>query len=203
MSKHVKNLITNDLRQRLVGVEDAVLVDVVGMDANKSMALRRQLRKKDIHLMVVKNSLARLATEGTRLGPAFEGAEGTLAVMWGGEDFVSLVKEVAKLDGEAEYEKFKARGGVLDGERLSAERVKEISKWPSRVEQLSILSGQILSPGSRLVSQLTAPAGALASQVEQKSKGDGTEGSTTEGNTEIQADGQGPDQTEPGEQAAG
>lgn len=191
MSKHVKNLITNDVRRRLDGVEDAVLVDVVGMDANKSMTLRRQLRKKDIHLLVVKNSLARLATTGTRLGPAFEGADGTLAVIWGGEDFISLVKEVVKLDGDAEFDKFKAKGGVLDGERLSAERVKEISKWPSRTEQLSLLLGQILSPGANLVSQLTSPGGALASQIEQKSKEEGKD------------EEQGESPPEQGEQAAG
>jgi ribosomal protein L10 len=114
--------------------------------------------------------MARRATEGTSLAPAFEQAEGTLAVIWGGEDFISLVKEVSRLDKSTQYEHFKARGGVMDGERLSAARVLEIAKWPNRLEQLSILSGQILAPGARLVSQVLAPAGAVASQIEKKSE---------------------------------
>ena len=127
--------------------------------------------QKDIHLLVVKNSMARRATEGTPLAPAFEGVEGTLAVVWGGEDFISLVKEVTRLDKSNEYEQFEARGGVMDGEQLTADRVREISKWPNRQEQLSILSGQILSPGAQLSSQLIGPGGALASQIEKKVRG--------------------------------
>ena len=96
--------------------------------------------------------------------------EGTLAVIWGGEDFISLVKEVSRLDKSREFEKFQARGGVMDGEHLTADRVREISKWPNRQEQLSILSGQILSPGAQLVSQIVGPGGALASQIEKKAE---------------------------------
>jgi ribosomal protein L10 len=182
MSKYVKELLTKDLGRRLEGVEDALLVNVVGLDANKTVALRKDLRDKNIHLLVVKNSLAKRATEGTRLSAAFEGVEGTLAVVWGGEDFVSLAKEVTNLDKDAGYEQFQARGGVMDGEQLTAERVKEISKWPSRLEQLSILSGQILAPGSKLAGCLVGPSGALASQIEQKSKEE--EGQAEEGQEE-------------------
>ena len=170
MSKYVKELISRDISHRLEGVEDALLVNVIGIDANQTVVLRRELRSKDIKLMVVKNSMARHATEGTPLAPAFEGVEGTLALVWGGEDFISLVKEVSQLDKSKDYERFEARGGVMDGEHLTADRVREISKWPNRVEQLSILSGQILSPGAKLASQLIGPGGALASQIEKKSE---------------------------------
>ena len=144
MSRFVKELMSREIADRLTGVDDALLVNVIGIDANKSVALRRELRDKQIQLMVVKSSMARRATEGTRLAPAFEKTEGSLAVVWGAEDFVSLVKEVTRLDKSSEYEQFQARGGVMDGEVLTAERVREISKWPNRREQLSILSGQIL-----------------------------------------------------------
>ncbi len=74
-----------------------MLVNVIGMDANQDgRACAGELREKDIHLLVVKNSMAKRATEGTPLAPAFEGVEGTLAVVWGGEDFISLVKEVTR-----------------------------------------------------------------------------------------------------------
>jgi ribosomal protein L10 len=91
-------------------------------------------------------------------------------MLWGGEDIISLAKEVVALDKSSDFELFQARGGVMDGEHLTAERVKEISKWPNREEQLSILMGQILSPGASLSSQLIGPGGALASQIEQKSE---------------------------------
>jgi len=172
MSKYVKNLVVREIADRLAGVEDAVLVNVIGMDANQTVVLRRELRDKNIHLMVVKNGMARRATEGTPLAPAFQDADGTLAIMWGGEDFISLVKEVTRLDKSKQYERFEARGGVMDRERLTADKVREIAKWPNRLEQLSILMGQILSPGAQLASQIVGPGGALASQVEKKAEGE-------------------------------
>lgn len=167
MSKFVKDLMTKDVVSRLEGVEDCVLANVIGLDANSTVALRKRLREKDIQLLVVKNSLARRATEGTSLAPAFEGLTGTAAVVWGAEDFISLVKEVIDLDKDADFEQFKARGGCMDGEQLSADRVAEISKWPSRAEQLSLLVGQILGPGSQLSAQLKGPGSQLASQVKK------------------------------------
>ena len=73
---------------------------------------------------------------------------------------------------EKEYDKLVPTGGVMDGEQLSAERVVEVSKWPNRQEQLSLLVGQILSPGASLASQLIAAGGALASQIEKISEGE-------------------------------
>lgn len=170
MSKYVKELITKDLRKRLEGVTDALLVDVIGLENNKNVALRQRLRKKNIHLLVVKNSLARRATEGTRLAPAFENAEGTMALVWGGEDIISLAKEVISIAEDKEFEPFAPKGGVMDGQRLAPTQVKEVSKWPSRQEQLSILVGQILSPGSVLSSQLLSAGAKLASQIKKRSE---------------------------------
>ena len=171
MSKLVKNLRAKDLSNRLDGVEDCVLANVIGMDANSTSALRKRLREKGIGMMVVKNSLAQRATEGTSLAAAFEGVGGTNAVLWGAEDFVSLVKEATELNkDEEDFEVFETRGGAMDGVQLTPERVLEISKWPSRAEQLSMLVGQIMGPGAQLAAQLKGPGGALVSQI--KSKGE-------------------------------
>jgi ribosomal protein L10 len=178
MSKFVKNLITEELKSRLSGVENALLVSVAGMDAIKNSRLRTTLRGKNIELLVIKNSLARRAAEGTPLAAAFEQMEGSLALVWGSEDVVSLAKEVVKLAEDKEFAPFAARGGVMDGGRLSADQVKEVSKWPSRQEQLSILLGQILSPAANLASQLTSAGGALASQIKQKGEEEAGAGET-------------------------
>ena len=175
MSKQVKNLIASEFSARLDGVEEALLVNVVGLDANQSVVLRRNLREKDISLLVVRNGLARRALAGTALENALEGLGGSLAFVWGAEDFVSLAKEITKLDEGSDFEEFKTRGGVMDGETLSPERVKEISKWPSRGEQLSLLVGQILGPGGNVAGAIVGPGGQLASQIKQKSEGDESE----------------------------
>jgi large subunit ribosomal protein L10 len=170
MSKQLKNLIAAEIGQRLAGVNDALLVNVIGMNSSSTYNLRKELRAKNIQLLVIKSSLARRATEGTPLSKAFESGEGSLAVVWGADDFVSLAKEIVEIQKKPEFEKCLARGGVMDGERLTPEKVSEVSKWPNRVGQISLLLGQVLSPGSQLLSQLESVGGALASQIEKKSK---------------------------------
>ena len=60
MSKFVKDLLTRDLRNQLTGVGDALLVNVIGLDAIRTTKLRGELRKKNIKLEVIKNSMLKL-----------------------------------------------------------------------------------------------------------------------------------------------
>ena len=167
MSKYVKQLMTDELKRRWEGVEDALVVDVMQVEANDAVAMRRRLREKDIHLMVVKSSLARRAAEGTPLAPAFEAAAGSLAVVWGAEDVVSLAKEVIAIESGDEFDNFVTKGGAMGGEQLSAQEVRQVSKWPSRTELIATVAGQAIGIGSELASCLTAPAQQLASQIEE------------------------------------
>lgn len=168
MSKYVKDLVTRDIASRLEGVEDAVVVSTSGMDCNTTAELRTALAEKNVQMMVVKNSLALRATEGTRLAPAFEGMSGQLAVCWGSTDFVSLVKTIVELDKDkTKFKLFEARGGAMDGEGLDSEGLQAVSKWPSREEQISLLVGQILAPGANLSGALLGPGKLLASQVKK------------------------------------
>jgi len=168
MSKYVKNLITEHLRERLSDVHDALLVNMVGLDVNTNNRLRTKLHSKGIQVLVVKNSLAARACEGTPLAPMFEGLRGSAAICWGSEDIVSLAKEIVALAKEEEYEAFESRGGVMEGELLTAEQVRDVSKWPSRAEQISLLVGQILGPGAQLAAQFCGPGGVLVSQIKEK-----------------------------------
>jgi large subunit ribosomal protein L10 len=165
MSKLIKNMLTDDLKTRLADVGEAIVVSLGTLDAQRTTELRQALRKKKIHLKMVKNSLARRATAGTPLAPAFETTEGMLAVAWGGEDVVDLAKELDRLSGVKEFQGFECRGGALDGARLDANDVKQVAKWPTRAEQLSILSGQIISLASTLAGQIVSAGGTLAGQI--------------------------------------
>ena len=120
MSKAIKDMLVDDLKGRLTGVGDVIVVSLGKLDAQKTTQLRQSLRKKRISLQLVKNSLARRAMADTPLSPAFDQAEGMLAIAWGGEDVVDLAKELDRLQGVKDFEGFECRGGALDGARLSA-----------------------------------------------------------------------------------
>ncbi|HAC91210.1 MAG TPA: 50S ribosomal protein L10, partial [Planctomycetaceae bacterium] len=58
MSKYVKNFISSDIKNRLEGVSDAVVANVIGMDSDSTYRIRKKLRDKGISVLVVKRSLA-------------------------------------------------------------------------------------------------------------------------------------------------
>lgn len=165
MSKLVKRLVQRDISNRLKGVTDAVVANCIGLNAENTYKLRKTLREKGIQMLVVKRSLASRAVDDTPLEPAFENVGGSVAVVWGCEDFVSLAKEVVAIEKEPGFEKFEIKGGVMEGESLSPEMVTTVSKWPSRQEQISMLVGQILSPGTNLAGQILGPGRKLAGQI--------------------------------------
>jgi len=167
MSKLVKRLVSRDISGRLDGVSDAILVNVIGMKANSNCDLRKLFRSKGVSVLVVKRTLAARATEGTSLRPAFNDAKGSMAIAYGCEDFVSLAKEVTAIIDGGQYKLFEIKGGVMDNDPLTADQVKAISKWPSRQEQISILVGQVLSPGANLSGQLVGGGRKLASQIKK------------------------------------
>ena len=165
MSKAIKEMLVDDLQHRLSEVGDVIVVSLGKLDAQKTTQLRQTLRKKRIHLQLVKNSLARRAMSGSPLAPAMEKPAGMLALAGGGEDVVDLAKELDRISGEKDFEGFECRGGALDGSRLEAADVKRVAKWPTRGEQLSILSGPISSLGSVLSGQILSAGGTLAGQI--------------------------------------
>jgi large subunit ribosomal protein L10 len=167
MSKYVKNLITGEIRNRLDGVEDAVVANVVGMNSDASFRIRKALREKGINMLVVKRSLAGRAVTESRLKPIFDNQQGSVAVLWGCEDFVSLCKQITTMDKSQEFKGFELKGGVMDGEALTADKVRDVSKWPNREEQISILVGQILNPGATLSGQMLGAGAMLASQIKK------------------------------------
>jgi large subunit ribosomal protein L10 len=167
MSKLVKKLVSRDIASRLGGVNDAIVADILAMTGDQNYAIRKAFRETGVKIMVVKRTLAAMATEGTSLRPAFGDQAGSMAVIWGCEDFVSLVRLVTKMADSGAFPKLVIKGGVMDGEALTAEQVKKVSKWPSRSEQISMLVGQILSPGANLSGQLVGPARKIAGQVKK------------------------------------
>ncbi|MDR3232719.1 MAG: 50S ribosomal protein L10 [Planctomycetaceae bacterium] len=167
MSKFVKQLLTDSIAKRLDGVQYLMLVGLTGIDANKNKNLRADLAAKGIHLMVIKNSLARRATEGTVLAAGFGTMTGTYAVTWGASDVVTLAKELVKLTKDKNLQGFEIRGAVLEGEALRAEQAVEVSKWPTREEQIALVLGQILGVGAKLSGQFISFSGKIASQIKQ------------------------------------
>lgn len=168
MSKRVKQMLIDDIRQRIGDTRDMLLVDSSRLDAVSANRFRLGLREKNISALTVRNRLAKKALNEsgvTALDPLLVGSS---TLIWGGEDIVALSKEIARW--AKELTPLEIKGGALEGTTLSAEAVDQLSKSPSREELIGQIAGLILSPGGRLAAAIAGPGSYLAGQV--KSIGD-------------------------------
>ena len=207
MSKRIKEMLVTELQQRIGDAEEMLVVDSSRLDAINDNRFRLALREKDIRILTVKNSMALRALHAqdvTALDPVLEGPS---SLVFGGEDIVSLSKEIAGWVTELGDELLAIKGGMVEGTTLSSGDVEELSKSPSREELIGQIAGLLLSPGSSVVGALLGSGGRLAGAVE--SIADGAAGGEagaeeTEESTEDASDEAAEESTEDaGDEAAG
>lgn len=170
MSKAVKALITKEITQELKGVNSMVVCSTVGLTGKDDNALRRALDAKKVRLMVVKNSLARLALRGlgiTTLDPLLEGPT---ALAWGNAGVE--VKDVASelLTFSKKHPKLTIRGGLLEGEVIDAKGVETIATGPGRKEYIARIMGLAMGPAGRIQSLLASAGTAVLGAVRDVEK---------------------------------
>jgi large subunit ribosomal protein L10 len=183
MSKVIKQLQMDAIRKSFEGVRDLVVVSIKGLDCHADHALRANLRKKEVRIQVMKNSLARRVFTDIGLNVPTHSPfwTGPTAFVWG----ASSIAEVSKaLDGELKSPKTGAqfkdkvviKGAVADGRPLPFEQAL---KMPTRTEAIARVISLALAPASRLVSQLRGPGSSLASQIKTLSEKKPAEGDAT------------------------
>lgn len=162
MSKAIKSLMMSEIRREIGEARDLLVLNTAKLDGVTDNKFRLALQKKGIKLLQVKNSLARraLSENGISLDHVLEGPS---TLVWGGEDIVSLSKEIAQW--AKQIKELEVKGGTADGQAIDAKGFESLSKSPGRAELLSQIAGLILSPGARLAAALLGPGGKVAGQV--------------------------------------
>ncbi len=171
MSKKVKEMLMNEIQDRLDGATEVLVIDSSRLDAVTDNQFRIALQEKGVHLLTVKNTLARrvLGDAGKSLGDVLSGPS---TLVWGGEDVVALSKEVTQW--VKKIEPLELKGATVEGQALDKAGVETLSKSPGRLELISQIAGLMLSPGARLGGALLGPGGKLAGcvkAVEEKAEG--------------------------------
>lgn len=169
MSKQIKTMVIDQIRKELGDSRDLLVVDASALDGVTANRLRIALQKKGVNLLGVKNALANRALEDLGVSGLDKILAGPSTLIWGGEDIVQLSKEITKW--AKDVEKLKIKGGTVDGQVIDAKGVVDLSKSPGRLELLSIIAGQLLSPGRKLAAALLGPGGKVAGQLKKMSEG--------------------------------
>ncbi len=175
MSKAVKRMIIDDIRERLGDVRTLLIVEVSRMDGVAANRMRLGAQEKGFTLLSVKNTLAQKALSEVGVTGLEECMQGPSTLVWGGEDIVQLSKEITRW--AREFDQFEIKGGAVEGQVVDAKGVEALSKSPSRLELIGQIAGLLLSPGARLSAALLGPGGKLAGQLQTLSEkeGDATE----------------------------
>lgn len=130
-------------------------LDLSGLTVRQVTGLRREARKADVYLKVVKNTLLRRAVEGTGFECVREAARGPLMVAFSrGEPGAAarMVRDFRKANPKAEVRLVAVAGRLLRPEDLDA-----VAKLPTRDEAIAQLMGVMRAPIAKLVRVLAAP----------------------------------------------
>jgi large subunit ribosomal protein L10 len=154
------------LTEQFKNAKAAMLVGFKGMTVSKDQELRNQLREAGVSYEVVKNTLARKASEGTALEAARDQFKGVTAVALSTGDPVGLSKAIAKFT-KANPEIFSFKAGIVEGKVVALRDVEAIASLPSKEELISKVLFLINCQAQRLVTVISAVPRNLAIVVKQ------------------------------------
>lgn len=205
MLKSEKERLVAELTERLRSTQTLIVADYRGLTMTEIDELRSKLLEHGARFTVVKNTLTRRAAEAA-------GSEALLALLDGPTAIAFLESDgdpvaVAKALGQAarETQVLEVRGGILDGNGISAADVESLAKLPPAEVLRAQLVGAVAGPLTTVVGLFTAPlrdlVGVLEArirQLEEQGETSGAEAAAEAGGPEPQS----PDAPEPAPEEA-
>jgi large subunit ribosomal protein L10 len=164
MNRDQKTAVVDEIAGQIGESEAIFAVDYRGITVTQVAELRGNLREVDARFRVVKNSLSERAADKA-------GAE-NLKPMLIGPTALALVKGDAAAaakalnDAARKFNLLEFKGGILNGEVLSADDVRSIARLPSRQVLYAQLVGTVAAPLTGLARGLNALIGGLAIQLQ-------------------------------------
>ena len=153
------------MAEGLEGAEAIFAVDYRGISVPQAAELRTKLAEAEAVFSVVKNRLAKLATEKAGTESLDELLVGPTALTLIKGDPVTAAKAIANFNKEHEILAYK--GGIMDGEPLDPDGFTAIARLPA----LDVLHGQLVgmtaSPLTGLVAGMNNLLSGLGRQLSQ------------------------------------
>jgi large subunit ribosomal protein L10 len=168
MNRDQKAAVIDEVASQIQESQAVFAVDYRGISVPQAAQLRTKLNDAGARFRVVKNTLTDLAVDRAGADPLKEVLDGPTAftfVATDGGDVALAAKALAQFRRETNLLEFK--GGVMDGQALSAEQIGEIARLPAKDVLYGQVVGMIASPITGLVRGLNALITGLAIQLKQ------------------------------------
>jgi large subunit ribosomal protein L10 len=168
MNREQKTAVVEEVAAQIQEAEAVFAVDYRGISVPQAAALRERLTEAGARFRVVKNTLTLLAADkagAESLKGVLEGPTAFTFVTPEDGDVALAAKALAQFKREHDLLDFK--GGLMNGEPLTAEQIAELARLPAR----DVLHGQVVAmiaaPITGLVRTLNALITGLAIQLKQ------------------------------------
>lgn len=165
MSKQIKKMQMDALAQSLGGTRDLVFLSMSGVPAKDENQMRLALRKKNVRLQLVKNSLALRVLKEKGFSGLDSFFNGPTVIAHPIQETGGGVSEIAK-ELDTYIRKFSkqlaAKAALSEGSVVDFETAK---RMPTRDEALSTVAAAILGPGRQLAAAFEGPGRKLGGAV--------------------------------------
>lgn len=154
-----KQAVVSEVKEVASSAQAAVAAEYAGLTVAQMTSLRAKARASGVYLRVVKNTLARLAVEGTDFACLKDSLTGPLLLVFSGEDpgaGARLVRDFSK-----DNAKLVTRAVAFAGELRPAEDLALLANMPTLDEARAMLLAIFQAPQTKLVRTLAEPAAEL------------------------------------------
>lgn len=135
--------LVSEIKDRFTNAVSAVVVEYRGLNVAAITDLRAQLHQEGVEFKVYKNTMTRRAVEDAGLNDLLESLTGPNAIAFS-DDAVAPSRILSKF-----AKKNKAlviKQGMVEGEVVNADKIKELSELPNKEGMLAMLLGALQSP---------------------------------------------------------
>ena len=154
-----------DIKERIEDSTAVFLAEHAGLSVGEQQELRRGLRAAGGELKIMKMTLARIAAEELGHDSLIEGLSGPTSIAFASGDAAAAAKVLR--DFAKDHTQLILKGGLLDGEPLTPERVEQLAELDSRDVLLAKVAGAFQAPMATMAGLMAALPRNLASMVSQ------------------------------------
>jgi large subunit ribosomal protein L10 len=152
-TRESKQQIVAEIKEKLSKASSVILTDYRGLNVAEITELRSILRDAGVEYKVAKNTLTLIAARDSGLEDLEKYLEGPTALAFGMQDPVAPAKLLSKF--AKTHKNLEIKGGVLEGQVIDIEGVKNLADLPPREVLLAQVFAGMQAPISGIVNVLS------------------------------------------------
>lgn len=160
-----KQAIVKEIEKKLQDANLVVFTDYRGINVQEMTELREKLRVPGAEYKVLKNTMVEFALKNTGHEDIIPSIFGPNAILFSNEDPVGPAKTI--FDFIKQYKKLEVKVGILEGQIITPEEIKNLADLPPREILLGQVVGTMQAPITSLVYVLNANLTGLVRVMDQ------------------------------------